>query len=129
MREEVVAIYPWPDRRLSPNGNKSGWRKKHSATKAARTDAYHITMREHKKLARMNDKPELWIEFYPPDNRRRDVQNTIASCKAMIDGIADALRHDDSELTIYWPPRYADVKRDEGMIIVRFRPAAEGRAA
>jgi Holliday junction resolvase RusA-like endonuclease len=34
--------------------------------------------------------------FHPPDRRRRDLDNLLASCKPMIDGIADTIGRDDS---------------------------------
>jgi crossover junction endodeoxyribonuclease RusA len=37
------------------------------------------------------------IEFCPPDYRRRDRDNLIASMKAATDGLADALGIDDSK--------------------------------
>ncbi len=37
----------------------------------------------------------LDLEFFPPDNRRRDDDNMIASFKAGRDGIAEALEIDD----------------------------------
>lgn len=36
------------------------------------------------------------LTFHPPDARRRDLDNCLASCKAQIDGIADALGVNDS---------------------------------
>ena len=36
------------------------------------------------------------MTFCPPDHRRRDLDNIIASMKAANDGIADALGIDDS---------------------------------
>lgn len=39
----------------------------------------------------------LKYSFCPPDNRRRDRDNLIASMKAATDGIADALGIDDSK--------------------------------
>ena len=32
----------------------------------------------------------LWVDFYPPDKRRRDDDNVIAAFKAGRDGLADA---------------------------------------
>jgi crossover junction endodeoxyribonuclease RusA len=36
------------------------------------------------------------LHFVPPDRRRRDLDNLIASMKAGLDGLADALGVDDS---------------------------------
>jgi crossover junction endodeoxyribonuclease RusA len=36
------------------------------------------------------------LDFRPPDRRRRDLDNLLASMKAGLDGLADALGVDDS---------------------------------
>lgn len=36
------------------------------------------------------------IEFCPPDNRARDLDNMLAASKALLDGVADATGIDDS---------------------------------
>jgi crossover junction endodeoxyribonuclease RusA len=45
----------------------------------------------------------MTITFHPPDARRRDRDNMIASCKALMDGLSDALGVDDA----YFIPTYA----------------------
>jgi crossover junction endodeoxyribonuclease RusA len=37
----------------------------------------------------------MTITFHPPDKRHRDRDNMIASCKALMDGLSDALGVDD----------------------------------
>lgn len=44
------------------------------------------------------------LAFLFRDARRRDDDNAAASCKAYRDGIADALRRDDSSLPLLAPP-------------------------
>jgi crossover junction endodeoxyribonuclease RusA len=39
------------------------------------------------------------IAFLPPDNHRRDLDNMIASFKAGLDGLSDAIGIDDSEFS------------------------------
>ena len=48
----------------------------------------------HFRLA--GDDMHLTIVFHPPDKKRRDLDNCLASLKSALDGIADALRVDDS---------------------------------
>tara|TARA_R110000744_G_scaffold90984_5_gene176590 strand:- start:472 stop:747 length:276 start_codon:yes stop_codon:yes gene_type:complete len=62
-----------------------------------------------KKAARRHAAVETWdqvggmkiksyrLDFYWGSNRRRDKDNASASCKAYLDGVADALMQDDSE--------------------------------
>jgi crossover junction endodeoxyribonuclease RusA len=40
------------------------------------------------------------LRVYPPDKRRRDWDNVIASLKSGLDGIADALGIDDSRFRL-----------------------------
>ena len=40
------------------------------------------------------------LVFHPPDKRKRDWDNMIASVKAGLDGLADALKVDDSKWRI-----------------------------
>lgn len=44
------------------------------------------------------------LKFYFPTNRNRDDDNAAASCKAYRDGIADALRIDDHNLSLATTP-------------------------
>lgn len=93
-----VVVLPWPDKVLSPNA-RAHWSKKAAAVKNARLTAYWFTWAE---LGCRGTKPDwpgarLAFTFNPPDNRRRDTDNCIASTKAARDGIADALGIDDSK--------------------------------
>lgn len=85
-------ILPWPSRKLSPNA-RVHWRVKHTESKKARQVAFWLT-----KEAKIRPEPGLIpmrITFFPPDNRRRDDDNAIASFKAYRDGIAEAWGLDD----------------------------------
>lgn len=114
--------YGWPVAALVPHA-KGSWQSKAKATKAARHAAGVVTMAASRRLRPLFEKPlELVVEFYPPDNRRRDVMNTIAACKAMIDGIADVMRTDDCRFQINWPPRFAEPVQG-GKVVVEFREA------
>ena len=90
---------PWPDKALSPN-SRTHWAAKAITVKAHRSDGYWNAYiagwgRWPKDVA-----PTVTITFQPPDNRRRDTDNMLASCKAYLDGIADALGVDDSRWTL-----------------------------
>lgn len=84
---------PWPSKDLSPNA-RCHWRKKSKAAKAYRA-ASHILCRQA-WIKSPEGKVLLSLEFIPPDKRRRDLDNLLASCKNALDGIADALGIDDS---------------------------------
>lgn len=98
MRFELIA--PWPPKELSPNS------RKHWAAKSAKARAYRATCFAIAHNARIqaglgklsvDDKTRLTLTFCPPDNRRRDDDNMIASFKSGRDGIAEALGIDDNQ--------------------------------
>lgn len=86
-------ILSWPKPQLSPNA-RVHWSKKAKAVKAYRQEAYYLS--QHLRMFIITAPVKMTITFCPPDKRRRDRDNLIASCKAMMDGIADALLIDDS---------------------------------
>lgn len=85
---------PWPPRILSPNG-RGHYMAKHRATTKARGEAKMLA-----KAARLRAPAEgpihLRITFHPPGNHGYDRDNLLASIKASLDGIADAMGVDDN---------------------------------
>lgn len=122
-------VLPWPDRTLHPN-ERPHWRVLAKAKKAARENAcilakVHFAQRpqDFKKAGRL----DLWIEFYPPNKRRRDDDGLISSFKSYRDGIADALGIDDSRFVTH--PFVSDKVRPGGVVEVRITATpAEGGA-
>ena len=93
---------PYPDRRLSPNARRV-WQASLKPKQEAREVGYFAARKAedfkwwqwHLNLS----KPlRLRIAIYPPDNRRRDLDNIVASLKSMQDGIFDYLGMDDSKI-------------------------------
>lgn len=87
----------WPPRVLSPN-SRSHWAPKSTATRRARDDAYIVTLSAMWGRAKPDvtgDVAMTWT-FHPPRKGRFDMDNAIARCKALQDGIADALGVDDN---------------------------------
>jgi crossover junction endodeoxyribonuclease RusA len=86
---------PWPSPLLSPNA-RAHWRVRAKAAAGYRADSFYAT-----RAALGRSRPiapvVMTVEFRPPDNRRRDRDNMIASIKAALDGMADAFGIDDSE--------------------------------
>jgi len=84
---------PWPSAKLSPNA-RGKWAKKDDNRKAARSAGYWAA-----KQAGVGPDgfqfDEMALTFHPPDRRRRDLDNMLASCKAAIDGVSDACKWDD----------------------------------
>jgi crossover junction endodeoxyribonuclease RusA len=94
MPPRVLAL-PWPDKLLSPNA-RVHWSRKAKATKLAREYAWAVTLNATGPNTAWRG-ARLAFTFNPPDKRRRDTDNCIASTKAVRDGIADALGIDDSK--------------------------------
>ena len=111
---------PWPEQALWQN-RRVHWAERSKAVKAARRAAW--------ALAKEQGVPKipgaiLMFEFYPPDNRRRDIQNMPATQKAAIDGIADAMGCDDHGFRPNWPDVFAEAVHG-GAVVVHVRPPVE----
>lgn len=88
----------WPDKGLSPNA-RLHWSRKSRLVKSARTAAWGALLEKFGASPHLPAGARISLEmmFCPPDRRRRDLDNIIASMKAANDGIADALGIDDSK--------------------------------
>src|SRR3990167_7128305 len=77
---------------------RAHWAVRHTAFQKAKHNAYWTTREViaglKQKFPRGAESP-VYIVFQPPDNRRYDSDNVLASCKAYLDGIAEALGIDD----------------------------------
>jgi crossover junction endodeoxyribonuclease RusA len=87
---------PWPDKRLSPNA-RVHWAVKDKARHEAKETAYFQTY----QVAGEWQPPEgpllLTVQACPPAlERKRDLDNVLASLKPTIDGLCHALKIDDS---------------------------------
>lgn len=87
---------PWPAKELSPNA------RQHWAAAARAKKAYRARCRALGLAAGLGLVPAsaerlaVHLDFFPPDKRARDWDNMIASMKAGLDGLADAMGVDDS---------------------------------
>lgn len=79
----------WPSIELSPN-SRFHWAVKAKRAKAYREAAGWATKAAKEKVGG-EGMIDLHITFYPPDNRRRDGTNMLASLDSALNGIADAL--------------------------------------
>jgi crossover junction endodeoxyribonuclease RusA len=95
-----VIVLPWPPRELSPNA-RVHWAAKGRAAKSYRSACFWIAKRDGKPLDH-DGRLHVLVEFVPPDRRSRDRDNMLASIKAGLDGLAEALGVNDSrfDLTI-----------------------------
>ena len=96
---EIMIILPWPDKKLSPNA-RTHWASKAKAVKSARNAAGWATRACGVRI-NGDGAIDLHITFYPPDNRSRDTDNLLASCKGILDGVADGLVVNDSRFILH----------------------------
>lgn len=107
---------PWPPKDLSPNA-RVHWTKRSKAAKAYRKECgWHVVAAGPRPKFAPSGLITLDIEFVEPDKRyRRDLDNMLASIKAGIDGIADALGVNDRRFVF----RIARSEAIGGMVRVR----------
>ena len=86
---------PWPDTRLSPNA-RLHWAEKSRIAANTKAQAAWAARAANAHTLKGAKRLEAVITFYPPNNRRRDMDNMIASVKSQIDGIASVVGVDDS---------------------------------
>jgi Holliday junction resolvase RusA-like endonuclease len=72
---------------------------KAKAAKAYRKAAGWATI-EAREVVEDDGPIDVHLTFYPPDNRRYDGDNLLARMKSGLDGLADALKVDDSKFDI-----------------------------
>lgn len=94
----------WPERVLSPNVS-AHWRRKSAARKSQRLEAWALAKEAQLKRPSAIDPLRVRMDAFPRHERKRDVDNLLASSKGALDGLAQALGVDDSlfrpELTIH----------------------------
>jgi crossover junction endodeoxyribonuclease RusA len=112
-REDELKL-PWPNRQLSPNAlNRTRWNnpKRLAAKKEARRLGYLVAHRDYGtaigKFQKVfsSEMLRVTIDFHPPDRRKRDIDNALASMKHYIDGVCDALQIDDKQfkaIVLHW---------------------------
>lgn len=104
-KKKVVSIeLPWPERILHPN-SRAHWSRVGPRKRVARVRAKRA-MEAALEATRMPRKPDgekylVSLMFHPPEiKRKRDEDGMLASMKAALDGIADAMGVDDSNFKV-----------------------------
>ena len=107
----------WPSPNLSPNA-RPHWAALARAKKAARREGY-IGSYEIGKIVGAKA-VRIQVTFIPPNAIRRDADNMLASIKAHLDGIADAIGIDDSRWT--WAAPVIAKPEKPGRVVVTITP-------
>jgi hypothetical protein len=107
----------YPSRVLNPNATPNKHVKNRSKA-AARSEGYYAALAAGAKRLKLppEGKIPLRLAFHPPDLRKRDDDNAVASFKHHRDGIADALGIDDNRFIT--DPRYLAPVRPHGCVVV-----------
>lgn len=121
----LTVILPHPGRELSPNGHKPMTKKgamiankmavtlKKKARELAKLKAIEAGAKE------LTAKPNAYKIYWYYIGQKRDADNTVASCKAYMDGICQAIGMDDRDLEIVGVERVYDRVR-RGHVVIRF---------
>lgn len=96
-------VLPLPPRALSPNA-RGHWAPKARAVKQYRMIAFIEAKNAGAGRGPAWERAEVRTVFCVPDNRRRDPDNLLASCKAALDGIVDSGLLTDDRYLILHPP-------------------------
>jgi crossover junction endodeoxyribonuclease RusA len=106
----VKVELPYPPRILHPNA-RPHYMAKARAVKKARADAHLLAFqawgqsndRERGYLNMLIEHGEhipVKVTFCPPTRRKYDLDNALAACKSMLDGVADGIAVDDSRFLL-----------------------------
>lgn len=122
MPDTYVVRLPWPEPALWQN-RRVHWRVRAKAVKSARLGAWAIACDQGLFTSGIKS-ARLVFSFYPPDRRKRDLQNMPATMKAAIDGIADALGVDDHGFKVAWPEAFGE-PTPGGLVVVKISEAGK----
>lgn len=89
-------VCPYPPAALNPNA-RGHWSKRSPVAKLYRRECWALALAAGLHMLVVPAGPiQVRLDFFPPDRARRDDDNAVAAFKAGRDGIADALKVDDS---------------------------------
>ena len=94
----MIVILPWPHAGLSPNARVHRMKLVSLKRKYRSQCAWECQIQNLRKIDA--EYLHITITFHPPDKRRRDLDNMLASIKSGLDGVADIVGVDDSKWTL-----------------------------
>jgi len=117
----TTIVLPWPPMPLNPN-KRVHWARKNTHYQRYKMAAYGVA-RKAGVGPTVSGAPRLVVTIHPPDKRRRDIDNVIASMKAAQDGIAWAMGVDDSVFRVRWPEEFSEPRKG-GEIVIEIQERA-----
>lgn len=125
MADHFLIRLPWPPKECSPNAKSPGkWRSKSEAAKAYKNECIQCLW-EQKVRGLPFKTAEIHITIMPPDNRKRDLDNVLASIKQGLDAVAERTGIDDSRWLSMHLYRGGKVKGGLVAVLVRDFEAPE----
>jgi crossover junction endodeoxyribonuclease RusA len=114
----VTIALPWPTGPQWPN-RRPHWSVLARHRKAAHKAAWALCM----EAGAPKGPAHLTVTLHPPRKPgRMNIDGCISANKAAVDGIAQALGVDDSELRISWPVAFSEPVKG-GLVVVTVREA------
>ena len=97
----ITLEFDWPPRELSPNAREY-WRSKAQFAQVARAMGRFAATKFLEDYSGpaipLTGELEVQYHFYPPDKRRRDLDNCHAMMKSYQDGVFETLGLDDAKI-------------------------------
>ncbi|MBL4664995.1 MAG: RusA family crossover junction endodeoxyribonuclease, partial [Nitrospinaceae bacterium] len=91
----MIVQLPYPPKELNPN-HRIHWAKKAKITKSYKRECGYQCVLQG--VGGINTETvRVTVRFYPPDNRKRDLDNVIAASKAAFDAVALHIGVDDAK--------------------------------
>lgn len=123
MSRTVTVVLPYPAKTLSPNARPDKFTLAR-AKKAYRKCGWEAGLVSGLHLLGQGRVTMQLIFCPPPVKRKRDLDNAAASMKSGLDGIADALKIDDSEWEWERPMWGEPTKTGEVQLLIQHTPSA-----
>jgi crossover junction endodeoxyribonuclease RusA len=124
--ESITITMPCPPKPLWQN-RAGHWTKRSDAARTYRIAAHALALMELRgRTPPRWDKAMATLNFFWPDNIRRDVRNAEAAMKPAYDGIVDAgiITDDSADVLTHGPTRF-ELDREQPRVVVRIEPLQE----
>lgn len=100
MGRAIISVdLPWPDKALMPNRAVRQHYAVNRKHKSAAREVGYVYALEKDRLANPRPPFHALFAFFPPDGRKRDLDNLLAAEKNYLDGVCKALGIDDAGIT------------------------------
>lgn len=115
----IKIMLPLPPRELSPN-SRGSWHKSAKLKAQARADGYLVgKAAKYRSDLTFEDSLQVQINVtWPNNSRKRDLDNMLASNKAVIDGVFDGLELNDAQIERWIVEKMPANKKTAGIELI-----------